>query len=250
MAAAPPSLQAGSLDGFFRRLSHRDELGPQERQALLDVAGEDRIIPSDTDLVSEGDTPTRSTLLVSGYTMRYRVLADGGRQITSIHVAGDFVDLHSFPLKEMDHSVGTLSECRVVAFAHSDLRILTETRPHLTRLLWLMTMLDSAIHREWLVGMGRLSALERLAHLICELLVRLEVVGANDGEGFAFPVTQGVLADTLGLSSVHLNRVLQELRQTGLVEWSGARVRVLDRARLMALSQFDDRYLHLEKRPR
>ena len=139
----------------------------------------------------------------------------------AIHVVGDFVDLHSFVLKTMDHSVGALTRCRVALVPHEFLQGVTERLPHLTRLLWLDTLVDAATHREWIVGMGRRSALEQLAHLICELYVRLEVLGQVDGATFDLPLTQTDLGDALGLSLVHINRTVRELREAGLLIVAG-----------------------------
>lgn len=238
------------LAPLYSRLAARDELSEKEREALRSIAGPPRTISAGTDMVVEGARATRSTLVTDGYCTRYRVMENGERQITSIHVPGDFVDLHSFLLKVMDHSVAALSTCTVAYFEHSDLEAITRQFPHLTRLLWLSTLLDTAIHREWIVGLGRLSAFARLAHLICELYVRLKVIGEADDNGFVLPITQVELADALGISSVHVNRVLQEMRDRQLVVWKGARIDIVDWRKLSEAAEFDPRYLHLEREPR
>ncbi len=238
------------LAPLYARLAARDELSAKERDALRSIAGPPRVIAAGSDMIIEGSRATRSTLVTDGYCTRYRMMEGGERQITSIHVAGDFVDLHSFLLKVMDHSVSALSNCTVVHFEHSDLETITRQYPHLTRLLWLSTLLDTAIHREWIVGLGRLSAFARLAHLICELYIRLKVIGAADDSGFVLPITQVELADALGISSVHVNRVLQEMRDEQLVVWKGARVDIVNWEKLSEAAEFDTRYLHLEREPR
>ena len=238
------------LDAFFRKLERRDIVSPDERQALIDAAGPLLEVRAGADLVREGERPDRSQLVISGFTTRYRVLSDGQRQITAIHVPGDFVDLHSFVLKEMDHSVGALSDCRIISFPHQGLATITERFPHLTRLLWLMTLLDSAIHREWIVAMGRRSAAGQMAHLVCELYVRLGVVGLVTNDSFTLPLTQMELADALGISAVHVNRVLQELRGENLLTWQNQVIHVLDWPRLQERAEFDPRYLHLNSEPR
>jgi CRP-like cAMP-binding protein len=201
------------------------------------------------DLVREGARPDTSMLVVDGFTTRYRDAADGSRQITAIHIPGDFVDLHSLLLREMDHSVGALSACRVVRFPHTKLRALTETHPHLTRLLWLMTLIDSSIHREWLAAAAQ-PAPEQIAHLICELYVRLEITGLITKHSFPLPLTQTELGEALGLSAVHVNRSLQQLRAEGLFTWQNQVVTVLDWEALERRAAFDDRYLHLVREPR
>src|SRR3569833_3112576 len=140
---------AARLDSYFSKLERRDTNSPEEREALLAAAGQESDGAAGQDLAREGDRPDHSTLAVSGFTTRYRDLGDGQRQITALHVPGDFVDLHSFALKEMDHSVGALSNCRVIYFPHSALTVIPERFPHLTRVLWLMHLLDGAIRREW-----------------------------------------------------------------------------------------------------
>jgi CRP-like cAMP-binding protein len=167
----------------------------------------------------------------------------------AIHIAGDFVDLHSLLIKEMDHSVGALSPTRVIRFPHVLLQRLTETHPHLTRLLWLMTLIDSSIHREWLVAASR-SAPEQLAHLICELYTRLSVTDLVHDNRFTLPVTQMELGEALGLSAVHINRTLQQLRAEGLFTWQNQEIRILDWPALKQRASFDPRYLHLVKEPR
>lgn len=242
---------AADLETFIRRLEQRDAVSAEEREVLIAAAGSRESYEAGSDLVREGDHTDRSTLVTHGLTSRYRVLSDGQRQITAIHVPGDFVDLHSFLLKTMDHSVGALSDVRVVTFPHANLKLITERYPHLTRLLWLMTLLDSAIHREWIVAMGRRSAMEQMAHLICELFTRLNVVGlAEFDRNVNLPLTQSELGDTLGLSAVHVNRTLQQLRAEQLIVWQGQSVRVLDWHRLKNIAQFDPAYLHLEQEPR
>jgi CRP-like cAMP-binding protein len=238
------------LAPLFRKLECRDDLSDGEHEALANCAGAVVDYPAGSDLVVEGDRPGHSTLVVSGFTTRYRVLSEGQRQITAIHIPGDFVDLHSFPLKKMDHSVGALSDCRVVQFPHAGLTGITENWPHLARLLWLMTLLDGAIFREWIVAMGRRSAVEQLAHLVCELYVRLGIIGMVNGRSFTLPATQADLGDALGLSAVHINRVLQELRGEKLLSWQGQVIEVLDWPRLQARAEFDPLYLHVQREPR
>ena len=242
---------AEDIAAFISKLERRDRITAEEEAALLAAAGPAETFAPGSDLVREGDRPDRSMLVAHGFTTRYRLLADGTRQITAIHVPGDFVDLHSFLLKTMDHSVGALSACRVVTFPHANLKTITERHPHLTRLLWLMTLLDSAIHREWIVAMGRRSAHEQLAHLLCEIFTRLTVVGLGDPtRELMLPINQTELGDTLGLSTVHVNRTLQQLRAERLISWQGQSVRILDWDRLARVAEFDPTYLHLDAEPR
>jgi CRP-like cAMP-binding protein len=238
------------LQTFFRRIEQRDELGLQERGALADLFHHERTIAAGEEIVSEGERPGKCTLLLAGFAARAKLMEDGGRQITAFHVPGDFVDLHSFLIKELDHAVVAITDITITEVVHSDIEKITERFPHLTRLLWLLTLLDSAVHREWLVGLGRLSATARAAHLFREMGIRLEAVELGTASEYEFPITQSDLADAMGLSAVHVNRVVQELRSRGLLVWQGSRVNLPDLAGIDDLAEFDSRYLHLTREPR
>lgn len=235
------------IERLLLKLRLRDRVSEQEAAALAELMQPMRRIPAGAEIAVQGAHPQESTLLIRGLTGRVHILRDGERQISGLHVAGDFVDLHSFLLARMDHSVVALSACTISAARHEDLRRLTADHPHLTRMLWSTTLIDAAIHRQWLVGMGRKSALAQTAHLICEQYARLKVVDLVERETFQFPLSQGALADVLGLSAVHVNRVVQELRAEGLVRWRSGEVEILDWPRLTGLAQFDPTYLQLER---
>jgi CRP-like cAMP-binding protein len=228
------------------KLEQYDRLSDDEKRALECAISRIRVIEADGDIVHEGERPSESNLLLDGFAARYKIFSNGRRQITAIHVAGDFVDLHSFLLKTMDHGVLALTPCRIAAVPHTVLEKITAEHPHLTRLLWLNTLVDGAIHREWLTAMGRLSATAHMAHFICELFLRLKIVGRTDGDTIQLPLTQAELGDTLGLSTVHVNRVLQELRKEGLIRWQGDALTILDWERLKAVGEFTPTYLNLQ----
>ena len=176
---------------------------------------------------------------------RYRMLADGSRQIMALHVAGDFVDLHSYVIKPMDHSVAIAAEAQVAHVPHTRITRLVEDYPRLARaFLWDMA-LDAATFREWMVGLGRRRAYEQLAHLFCELYYRMEMAGLTVRKGFAFPLSQPDLADICGLSNVHVNRSLQSMRRDGLIVLAKGRLVVPDISRLSKAAGFDPSYLHL-----
>jgi CRP-like cAMP-binding protein len=175
----------------------------------------------------------------------------GEQQITAFHILGDFVDLHSLLLSKLDHGVSAVTDVLAVEFPHAKLLEITEKLPHLTRMLWLSTILDGAIHRQWLVAMGRMPALGHIAHLFCEHFVRARVVGlVQNDASFPFDITQNALADALGLSGVHANRMVQELRRRHLVRWEEGIVTILDWKTLQRVGQFDDTYLDLERQQR
>ncbi|RWA67513.1 Crp/Fnr family transcriptional regulator [Mesorhizobium sp.] len=238
------------LESLFLNLGQHDALSDEEKGLLSGAMSVEKYFVTGEDIVQEGSRPTSSTLIVDGLAARYKVLEDGGRQFTSLQVAGDFVDLHAFLLKTMDHGIIALSPCHVVAADHGKLRAITEQAPHLTRLLWLDTLVDGAIHREWIVAMGRRSKTSHLAHLICELFVRLQVVKKTHGMSFHLPLSQAVLADVLGLSVVHMNRVIGTLRRMNVISWVNHMVAILDWERLIAIAEFDPTYLSMNNEPR
>lgn len=231
-------------------LERRDRLSAEEQAIVRGMMGKMRNIAAKQDIIREGERVTDSCLLISGYAARYNILSDGARQISAIHVPGDFLDLHSLLLGRMDHSVTGLTPCEIVLVPHDLLRGLTETHPHLTRLFWLSTLIDAAIHRRWIVTAGGFPAQGQLAHLICELYTRLNVVGLVSDYAFHFPLSQIDLADALGISTVHVNRTIKELRTQGLIQWQGGQMQILDWDRLREIAQFDAAYLDLECIPR
>ncbi len=238
------------IERLIRNLGARDELDQLEISMLNRIVGRERTVSVGHDIVSQGSRPMQSTVLLDGIAARYRVLENGKRQITAIHVPGDFVDLHAFMLKTMDHGVVALSPCKVATATHKDLTTVTETNPHLSRVLWLSTVIDGAIHREWIVAMGRRSKKAHLAHLICELFTRLALVGLVKDDTFHLPLSQTEVADALGVSLVHLNKTLQSLRSDGVVQWADRRITVLQWDRLANIGEFDDTYLNLIKERR
>lgn len=238
------------IEAFLRKLRVRDDVSPEEEAALRGALGETRSVPAHR-IVMRARVPLHeSTLLIKGWTARAKDLEGGERQISEIDIPGDFVDLHSFTLKELDHDVVALTNCEFVTAPHEKLEEITVRFPHLTRLLWFSTNLDAAIHREWMLSAGRRSALGRVAHLFCELLIRLQVSGLVEDDSYEFPLTQVQLADCLGLTSVHVNRTLQQLRKNGLIELKDKRLRILDLAELKRVAEFDPTYLYLKKQPR
>jgi CRP-like cAMP-binding protein len=237
------------IERHLLKLRRRAEVGADEEKAIRDAIGELRTYPADHVIIRAGQQIEASTLLLDGLMCRYKDLSDGQRQITELHVAGDFVDLHSFTLKRLDHTIMTLTPCRVAMVPHERLARITEQFPHLTRLYWFTTNMDAAIHREWELSLGRRTALSRIAALFCEMRLRLEVVGMTEGQTYALPLTQTDLAECLGLTPIHVNRTLKELREQGLVHFKSGRVTILDWDRLRDIAEFDPAYLYLEPIP-
>jgi len=231
----------------LKKLRQRAEISAEEERAIRDSVTETRRLPADQIFVRSGEPLNASALLLSGWMARSKDLPSGERQVTELHVAGDFTDLHGFTLKRLDHDVTTLSECVVAMVPHDRLLQITTKYPHLARVYWFCTNVDGAIHREWALSLGQRSALSRMANLFCELYMRLRVVGRTEGNGYEFPLTQRELSECLGLTVVHANRTLQELRRRGLVEFENRFVTIVDRRGLEGVAEFDPSYLYLER---
>jgi CRP-like cAMP-binding protein len=238
------------IESLLLNLRSHDVVSQEEEDRLRSILRRERRFSVGEDLVSQGTRPNYSTLLIEGFAARYKTMEDGGRQITALNLSGDFVDLHAFPLKVMDHGIVAMSPCHAAFVDHADLVRITEEAPHLTRLLWLDTLVDGAIHREWIVAMGRRTKKAHLAHLICELFMRLQVVRHTEGDSFHFPLSQAEMADVLGLSIVHFNKTLQALRKEGLFTWDNRTIVILDWKRLREVAEFDPTYLNLFVEPR
>ena len=238
------------IEAHLKKLRARDDISGEEERAIRDLVSQVISVPADRTFIRHGDELNHSTLLVEGWMARAKDLPSGDRQLAELHIAGDFTDLHSFTLKRLDHDIIALTPCRLALVPHERLKELTERFPHLARVYWFSTNMDAAIHREWTLSLGRRTALGRLAHLFSELNVRLGLVGLADNNSYDFPMTQIELAESLGLTSVHVNRTLQELRRMGLIELENRRLTILDLLGLHRVANFDPAYLYLDKRPR
>lgn len=238
------------VNPFILKLAHGAELTDGDKQVLEQAIAGTRQLGPREDLIREGDQPDNVHLIVEGFACRYKLLPDGGRQIMAYLVPGDICDLHVAILGEMDHAIGSLSACKVAELPRQTIEELTSKHVRITRALWWATLVDEATLREWITNLGRRPADKRLAHLFCELLIRLQSVGLASENSYEFPVTQGELADTLGLTPVHVNRTLQELRSNDLIAFNGKELTIKDVGRLKAFADFDPNYLHLKKRER
>src|ERR1700735_5108713 len=231
---------------LLRKLANFTKLSEEESSigepSTLDV----RAFAAREDVISQGDRTGGVKLLLEGFACRYKVLEDGRRQIVAYFVPGDFCDLRVFILKRMDHSIGAISPSKVATISPDDVLRLTHGYPMLTRAWWWSTLVEEAIAREWIVNVGQRPALERTAHLFCELLYRFRAVGLNEGNSCTLPLTQVELAETLGLSSVHVNRTLQELRRQKLITLEAGTLTIQDLDALKEVSFFNPDYLHLD----
>jgi len=230
----------------FLRGRRRQEMSAEENAALEAAMGEVRPVAARQTLIRRGERVYQSTLLLSGVMCRYMDDRQGERQLVAVHFAGDFVDLHGFPLRHLDHDLAALSACRVVSVPHDRLTQLTEAHPHLGRLMWFSTLIDAAMHREWIFRLGRLAADGRIAHLLCESHARLAAVGLVQDGRFDWPLTQQDMAEACGLTSVHVNRTLAKLRASGLVTVANRQATIHDFAGLALVGEFEPDYLYLE----
>lgn len=235
----PDSAVASKLEAFTK-------LSADDRMALAQASRNLRFVDARRDLVSEGDKPRFVHLILDGWACRYKQLPDGKRQIVGLFVPGDFCDLNVYILKYMDHSIGAITRLKVAMISPDEMVALTAERPRVTQALWWHELVAAAVQREWTLNVGQRSAYERLAHLLIELYIRLQVVGRADNGRCDFPLTQNDLADATGLTAVHVNRTLQELRRDGLIELDRKQLQILDLERMMDIAMFNPNYLHLD----
>ena len=231
-------------------LGRRDALGEEDRRALAAVPIRRRSYEGGDTIIAEGPAPDESCLLISGMAMRVHRIGAEERVVSALHVPGDFVDLHAFLLRHLDHDVVAVGPCTVEFVPAKALVELTRTNPHLARLLWLATLIDAKVHRVWIATGAALLAPQRIGHLLCELHARLGAVGLAEGDRFAMPLEQRGLAEVLGYSVAHTNRAVQDLRAGGLLVWEDGVVGLPDPAALAALCGFEADYLELDRVPR
>jgi CRP-like cAMP-binding protein len=218
--------------------------------AAIKAALRERILKTDagTDIACEGDRPETVRLILSGWACRYKSLEDGRRQIVNFVLPGDSCDTYMYLFSSMDHSIGALTPVIYSELERSAFEKLVSVDVTVAEAFYCEPLAVASIQREWAINLGRRDALERVAHLICELFVRLEMVGLVEGKSFALPVTQMDLADAAGLSTVHLNRTLQELRASGLITLKERHLNIHDMQALSQLAMFNPNYLHVDRK--
>lgn len=235
-----------TLSKYLAKIERRTPLSPPAREAFLALPGELHDFAAYRDIIREGERPHRASFVESGLVSRYKTLRDGARQIMSFHIPGDLVDLHSALIVIADHGVRTHCVTRTVTVGHADLLRLAARYPELGRAFWFDTLIDAAIFREWTINVGRRKSHERTAHLLLEMAALYEDAGLVTGDTFEFPITQNDLSDALGMTSVHLNRVIQSLRRERLIRTHSRSITIENRPALTALAGFDPSYLHPE----
>lgn len=231
-------------NAFIRKLDGFEPLSASDREWLVSITKGAKAVPAGQDLIREGDHPQFVHVILDGFAARYKVTTEGNRQFFAYLIPGDFCDLHVALLRRMDHSIQTLSPCRVVRLPQSTIIEITDKQPALARALWWCTLVDEATLREWLVNLGQRKAEHRIAHLFCELDARMKAVALTRDGSFELPLTQMELGDTMGLSTVHVNRSLKELREAGLVTLRSQQIVIPDVERLKTYSGFEPSYLH------
>jgi CRP-like cAMP-binding protein len=232
------------LNAFVQKLKGFAALSETDTQMLMDACVSSRDLLPRYDLLREGDRPISVFVMIEGWACRYKTLPDGRRQITAFLMPGDFCDMHVAMLDEMDHNIATLTKARVATISLDDIETLIEARPELGRAFWRAHLVDQSVLREWIVGMGQRSSLESLSHLLCELCVRSQSIGLGVEGRYALPISQIALADALGLTPVHVNRIINQLRQAGIMESHHRLLIIKDLKELRSVANFDEHYLH------
>ncbi|WCS28584.1 Crp/Fnr family transcriptional regulator (plasmid) [Methylobacterium sp. NMS14P] len=243
----PPSSDQHSMAMLLRKLESIGTLSDVERQAIQGLPVRTQTLNARQDIVRDGDRPSHCCLILDGWACRYKLLHEGRRQILSFHIAGDVPDLQTLHLPTMDHSLATVTKATVAFIPHESLRELTVNFPSIGALLWRDTLVDAGIFREWITGLGRRSAFERIAHLFCEMYLKLQAVGLAGDFRCRMPTTQNDLADALGLTPVHVNRVLRDMRGLALITLRSSTLVIEAWDELLRVAEFDPTYLHLEK---
>jgi CRP-like cAMP-binding protein len=239
------------LGHLIRKLEHFVRLSSADHAVLNRIATERvRMLPPRVDIVREGEKPRVVNLILAGWACRYKQLEDGRRQIVSFFLPGDICDLNIFILREMDHSIGTITAVSVADLPREFFDEISAGHPRIAMAFWWESLVNSAIQREWTMSLGQRTASERMAHLLCEIFHRLRLAGATRDNVCDFPLTQSDLADATGLSKVHVNRTLQELRSAELIVLKGRSLTVPSLERLMNAGLFNANYLHMDREGR
>jgi CRP-like cAMP-binding protein len=232
---------------MVRKLERRAALGEADRQALLDLPFQLQTVERSIYVVREGERPDHCSLVVSGFAYQQKITLRGARQIVSVHMPGDFIDLDSAFLSIADHNVQALTRCELAMISRDHLRDMMKAHPVIALALWIDTLVDASIFREWIVNIGRRDARSRIGHLLCEFARRLEVAGLAEDYSYELPMTQEQIGDAVGLTPVHVNRVLREFDREGLIDRSKRLVIIRDWDRLRTIADFSETYLHLDQ---
>ena len=235
------------LERTIRKFERRAPLDDRDRAALRALPFEKKQVEAGRYLLREGSSPENSCLVLTGFAFRHKLTSDGDRQIVSFHIPGDFVDLEGSLLRVADHNIQTLARSEVAFIPSRAILDLVDEHLRIGRAMWIDTLVDASIYREWVMNVGRRPALQRIGHILCEFARRLELAGLGSIEGYQFPMTQEQLADASGLTSVHVNRTLKQLEAHDLIVRNKRFVEIPDWERLRTVSGFNELYLHLDQ---
>ena len=236
-----------SLERLIRKLEGHSRLTESDRQAIRKLAFTVRTIEQGSYLIREADRPQHCSILLEGFAYRHKVTGQGERQILAIHMPGEFLDLLNIFLEFSDHNVQALTRVDAAIVSRAAIHELAQESPTLTRAMWTDTLIDASIFREWVVNVGRRDSITRIAHLLCEFAMRLEVAGLAHENRYELPMTQEQIADSVGLTPVHVNRVLKELAGRGLITRNKRSVAIPDWEKLRQIGDFTARYLHMDQ---
>jgi len=234
------------LEPMLRKIEYWQKLSPDDRAAVLALPHSVRAVEPHQYIVREFDRTEASCVILSGFAVRHKIVAGGHRQILAIHMKGELVDLQNSLLGHADHNVQMLTAGKIAIVQRDGISRLAFERPTIGRALWIDTLVDASIFREWIANVGRRDARTRIAHLLCEFALRLKVAGLGEQNNYELPMTQDQLADATGLTSVHVNRTLRGLEADGLIERPNPRViEIGDWRKLADVGDFNSAYLHL-----
>ena len=229
---------------FIDKLRGFDVLGPDDEAALVAATSKPRAIPAKNDLIREGDRPGPVFVILEGWACRYKILAGGARQVLAFLMPGDSCDLHAGLLAEMDHSIQTVTPALVATIDRAEMDSIMDSHRGVAKAMYIAQLVDEGTMRAWITSMGRRASIERVAHLMCELYVRARNIGLAFESGLTLPLSQVLLADALGLTPVHTNRVLKELRLNGTMTLQRGSLLITDPDKLVQIAGFDGNYLH------
>jgi CRP-like cAMP-binding protein len=233
---------------MVKKLQYWTRLEPDDQAAIRALPCTVKTLKPHAYIVGEGDKTEYSSVMLSGFSLRHKIVANGQRQIVAIHMKGELVDLQNSLLGIADHSVQMLTAGRVAMIPREEIIRLAFDRPNVGKAMWFDTLVDASIFREWIANVGRRDARTRLAHVLCEFALRLKVAGLGGQTGYQLPMTQEDLADVTGMTPVHVNRTLKSLEADGLIERATPRAIVIgDWRKLAAAGDFDSTYLHLHE---
>ena len=242
----PPA--GSSLEPMVRTLGSRSKLDAEDHAALLALPFTVKTFERQHYVVRDREIATHSCVLLSGYAVRTKIVATGNRQICSIHIKGEMVDLQNSLLSVADHSVQMLTSGKVAMIPRDEIIRIAFERPAVGKAMWLDTLVDASIFREWIANVGRRDARTRIAHLLCEFSLRLKVAGIGVQTGYELPMSQEQIGDATGLTSVHVNRTIKALERDGLIDRVHPRaIHIGDWRRLAEVGDFDSNYLHLQR---